>query len=248
MNPGGLMNLEHLSRALRSLLREKGWSQKAFAEALGVSLPTAKRWLKGEGIALADWLRSLEAAGISWAELLERAGGISSDQFSYTLAQEEALSRTPGLLAYFDLLLGGDSPTSIARTHGLSKAQTAELLGQLARQKLIDWLPKDRVRLLVKGEPRWNAAGPLAKKFRRQTLREFTEQFGEDAERMRIGLYELSEESLTVIPSLLTEVLEKLRQRELRDARGAARRKKACVILGSAAFTPSIFRLPTRSR
>jgi transcriptional regulator with XRE-family HTH domain len=238
---------EQLSQALRSLLKDKGWSQAAFAGALGISIPTAKRWLKGEGLLLRDWLRALETLGLTLPELLERAGEGSS-QFFYSAEQEGALARTPSLLAYFDLLLAGETPAAIARTHGVAKTDTAHFLGRLAKLKLIEWLPKDRVRLLVTGEPRWNPAGPLAAKFRRQTLREFTDRFGDDPASLRIGIYGLSEESLRSLPSLFGEVLETLRRRELGDRRQAGRTRKVTVLLGAAPLTPSMLELPTRNR
>jgi len=238
------MPFNHLTLALRQLLREKGCSQAAFAKALGISLPTAKRWLRGEGISFQDWLRALEASGISLGELIERAGLDNYRQFSYSPAQDKALAQTPGLLAYFDQLLAGKAPAEIARAHRLPKTATAQYLGALAKVGLIEWLPKDRARLLVRGEPRWNPQGPLAQKFRRQTLREFTDRFGDDPGALRLGIYELSEETEGALPGLFTEFLEKLRHREISDARSPRARRKVTVVVGGARLLPAMLRLP----
>ncbi|RZA09795.1 MAG: XRE family transcriptional regulator [Proteobacteria bacterium] len=237
------MDITLLQSAFRAILREKGISQPKLAALAGVSLPTAKRWVKGEGISLQEWLKLLTLIGVSLPELLERAGAAGSAHFTYTPSQEEALASTRGLLAYLDLLLGGKTPAAIAKAHALSNAVTSQYLAKLEKVGLIEWLPKDKVRLLIKGEPRWNPAGPLAKKFRRQTLRELTDAYGDDPAAFRIGVYDLSSASRAMISEMNDKFFETLRLREIEDRRRHEKLDKFTVAIGRAGFIPSMLRL-----
>ncbi len=53
------------------------------AQMLGVSLPTIKRWFSGQGLALGDLLRLLDALGLSLKELASMTGE-ESGRFFFT--------------------------------------------------------------------------------------------------------------------------------------------------------------------
>lgn len=232
-----------LSQQLRASLKELNLTHEQFARRLGVSLPTARRWLKGEGISLSDWGRVLETLGLDLEEFVRKAGVPSKRQFTYTEAQEAALANTPGLLAYLDLLLAGKTAGQIAKAHSLKAADSTYYLAKLEKLELIEWLPGDRVKVLVEGEPRWNPGGPLAKKFREQILRDFLATYSTRPENLRAGIYRLSAASQAQLGALSAELLRKLRTLELNDKDEGARTDAVTVLLGQGAFLPTILKL-----
>lgn len=234
---------EKLSQQLRASLKELNLTHEQFARRLGVSLPTARRWLKGEGISLSDWGRVLETLGLDLEEFVRKAGMPSKRQFTYTEAQETALANTPGLLAYLDQLLAGRTPAQITKSHGLKATDTTQFLAKLEKLALIEWLPNDRVKVLLEGEPRWNPGGPLAKKFREQILRDFLTTYSSRPENLRAGIYRLSPSSRVQLETLTAELLRKLRSLELNDKDEGARTEAITVLLGQGAFLPAILKL-----
>jgi transcriptional regulator with XRE-family HTH domain len=139
-------------------------SQKELALAADVSLPTIKRWLAGRGVSLEQMEKLATLLGLSLTEIATSVEQVPP-HFTYSREQEEYFAAKPAYLAFFDHLLRGHSPAQIAKRHGLSKSVTQRLLSRLDRMGLVEWLPEDRVRLRVTGEPRWMVNGPLARKY-----------------------------------------------------------------------------------
>lgn len=230
------MALSPFSRPIQQTLRERNITQVEFAQTLRVSLPTLKRWLRGEGVLLKDWVRMAEALGMSLREIVESVEAQSTRQFTYTEVQEQALAEDPGLLGFFDALLYGHTPAQIARRVGWTAARLNQRLARLEKLGLIEWLPRNRVRLKVQGEPRRRPGGALSQKFRRSVLQTFWEQ---EARMVGIGFYRLSEDSAQVLRQGQRDLQEKARGLEIRDrARGGASVKAVTLLQGLGLFEP----------
>lgn len=161
---------------VRNKAKSQGLTQSELATKLGVSLPTIKRWYGGGTITLESLQRLVAEVGLTLTEVFSSLEETASETFHYTEEQEHFFSENPDYLAYFDNLLRGQSPSQIQKKFHMSERKSVQYLGKLDKLKLIAWLPKNKVKLLVKGEPVWKTGGELAKKLRSDIFRSFIER------------------------------------------------------------------------
>lgn len=132
------------------MLRAGGWTARRLADELGVGEATAKRWLAGRGLTLEGLDRLADIAGTDIAELSRLAEGAGEGLAQeLTLAQERALSQDAFLSFLFIVILGGYSPTEVAKDFDVTPRQMEAALLRLERLALIDRRPGWRVRPLV---------------------------------------------------------------------------------------------------
>lgn len=196
-----------LSRVIKQELKAKGFGIKAFSKKLGVSEPTLKRWLVGTGLSLKDWLRMLEVLDLSLEEAINRADLPSVNQFEYTEKQEEVLSRTSGLLAFFQHLLEGQSAKRIASQYELTKKSVAFYLRKLDDLGLIRWEQDLNCKLLRNGEPVWKKNGPLARTFRTKAFTELVAAHKETG-KLRLAIYNMPLADIQELEKKINEVFQ----------------------------------------
>jgi transcriptional regulator with XRE-family HTH domain len=160
---------------IKNKAKSQGLTQNDLAEKLGVSLPTIKRWYAGGTITLESLKLLVNQVGLSLTEVFSSIEESTLETFHYTEDQEYFFSTNPAYLAYFDNLLIGNTPSQIQKKFHMSEKKTVQYLSKLDKLKLIEWLPKNKVRFLVKGEPVWKSGGPLAVKLRNDIFKSFLE-------------------------------------------------------------------------
>lgn len=151
----------------------QGVTQQDLANDLNVSLITIKRWYAGKGLKISNLEMLCNKLSINISEVMNLASESTLKTFYYTKDQEEALAHEPKLLALFDLLIGGFTISKIKKKYKIEDRAITVLLLKLDKIKLIELGSDNKIRLLVEGEPTWNPAGPLTKKFRLQMINEF---------------------------------------------------------------------------
>lgn len=151
---------------VKSKAKSLGLTQNQLARKLGVSLPTIKRWYGGGTVTLESLQLLVNEVGLTLTEVFSSIEESTSETFQYTEEQEHFFSANPDYLAYFDNLLRGLSSSQIQKKFRMSERKSVQYLSKLDQMKLIEWLPKNKVRLLVKGEPVWKVGGALATKLR----------------------------------------------------------------------------------
>ena len=171
--------MKDLSLQVMKIVKNKakslGLTQNDLAKRLKVSLPTIKRWYGGGTITL-ESLHSLVAeVGLTLTEVFSSFENKVCENFQYTEEQEFFFSSNPDYLAYFDNLLRGLIPAQIQKKFKLTEKKTILYLSKLDKLKLIEWMPKNKIRLLVKGEPIWKADGVLAISQRAKIFQSFIE-------------------------------------------------------------------------
>ncbi|MGE0631856.1 MAG: hypothetical protein AB7O96_05585 [Pseudobdellovibrionaceae bacterium] len=180
-----------INKVVKSAIKSQGLTYPLLAKRLHVSVPTIKRWLRSEGLSVQQWLEFLSAVGLSLSDVASAISEPSADQFEYTEKQETLLAETPGVLAFFQSLLSGETPVEIQKTHGLSKQSIIFYLKKLDEISLVVWTEGLACKLKVRGEPKWKKGGPLAKKFRDRLLNDFIwPRKNEDC--FRLGIYEVT--------------------------------------------------------
>lgn len=196
-----------LSRVIKQELKAKGFGIKTFSKKLGISEPTLKRWLVGTGLSLKDWLRMLEVLDLSFEDVINRADLPSVNQFEYTEKQEEVLSKTLGLLAFFQQLLQGCSAKKIASQHELTKKSVAFYLRKLDDLGLIRWERDLNCKLLRHGEPVWKKNGPLARTFRAKAFAELVVA-NKETGKLRLAIYNIPFADLQELESKINDTFQ----------------------------------------
>ncbi len=232
---------------IRDIIKEKGYTQEEFAQMMGVSLPTLSRWLRGEGLLFQDLNVMLEKLGVKLSELAMLAEGDVANKFTYTNEQEDAFVSTEGLLAFFDQLLNGKTASNIARSFKLNERSMNFYLSKLDKLKLIEWLPNNKVKIIVSGEPSWIVGGPLSQKFRKQIINEHIQNHLNNREMLRMGVYSLTVDSNKKINEKFQELMETIRMLEIKDTNSGLPKKLTTVILGYGQNdVPILTKIPNR--
>jgi transcriptional regulator with XRE-family HTH domain len=201
---------------LKSALQAQGITQAEAARRLRVSLPTLKRWLRGEGLDLASLERLLQLGGLTLTEWAQRTESATARTFHYTLEQERTLARHPELLALWDALLH-QVPLKVALEEASLKGHAATLaLKSLEGIGLIERLPKNKIKLLLQGEPHWRPEGALAQAFRRKAIQALIDSTRSQPNALKMGVYRLLPEDLPRLKAQLQELRETLRSAEIR--------------------------------
>lgn len=191
---------------VKNKAKSQGLTQNDLAKKLGVSLPTIKRWYAGGTITLESLKLLVNQVGLSLTEVFSSIEESALETFHYTDEQEYFFSTNPDYLAYFDNLLRGNTPSQIQKKFHLPEKKTVQYLSKLDKLKLIEWLPKNKVRLLVKGEPVWKVGGPLAVKLRNDIFKSFIES--ERKSETQFFLHDYLEEDRKEISRKIQDVVE----------------------------------------
>ncbi len=199
--------MDQINRVIKAAAKSQGLTYSLLAKRLGVSVPTIKRWLRGEGISIQQWMGLIGAIGVRLSDVASALDEPSADQFEYSEKQEKVMSDTVGLLAFFQSLILGNSPMEIMKEHSLSKVSISSYLKQLDEIGLVGWTEGMTCKLKVQGEPKWRKNGPLSKKFREQLFNQFIwPRKNEDC--FRLGIYELTKKDKQDLSGLIEKVFE----------------------------------------
>src|SRR3989338_8851300 len=144
------LDMKELLAVVKGAIQAQGISQEELAKRVGVSIPSIKRWLRGEGILLNQWIKLITALDLSLPDISSQLYSRDRGQFEYTEQQEEALANTPGLLAFFDLILRGKNTNEIIDQYRLPIWQVSDFLMKLDDIRLIRWGLGNKVKILVR--------------------------------------------------------------------------------------------------
>lgn len=203
-----------LTRLLKQALKAKGLTYKDVASHLGMTEAGIKRSFSLKTFSLQRFEQLCSLAGTSLEDL---SSGISSHKeqkvHEYTMEQEKFFSENPLCLAVFDQLLNRETVRKTERKLKLSKRQTSTSLRALERIGLIEWLPKDRVRVLV-SDVKWRENGPLRRKFSKLAKEEFLHhQFSGKNETFTFSIIKLTPKSLNELNLRLKELFTEFSQK-----------------------------------
>lgn len=204
------MNSERIlqiNKLIKASAKSQGLTYAQLAKRLGVSEPTVKRWLRGDGISIQQWVQLIDTIGLRFADIASALDEPTLDEFEYSEKQERTLAESEGLLAFFQSLLLGSSPVEIMKHHSLSKMSVSVYLKKLDEIGLIEWTEGMTCKLKFQGEQRWKKNGPLSKKFREKLFNQFIwPRKNEDC--FRLGIYELTKKDGQDLKDLVAKIFE----------------------------------------
>lgn len=174
--------------ALKRCLRENGITYARVAVELGLSESSVKRLFATRNLSLRRMDHICRLAGMEVSDLLRIIEEQSQrvDELSEDVEAEVVRNTRLMLVAY--LLLNNWRPQDITAHYEFTEVECLHLLIRLDRLKLIELLPGNRVRLLVKRSFRWRADGPIERFIRAQVQQKFFDSSFSDTNECRLML------------------------------------------------------------
>lgn len=189
-----------LVETLKRSLRSRGITYAELAKRLGMAEQSVKRMFSLGAFTLRRLEQILEALDMDLYELAKSARKNDAGPAELSLEQEKALAADEKLLSVFWLLLNGWTVTRIAEAFAVSPAQLALACARLDRVGLIEWGPRERVRMRVTKDFRWRAGGPVKRAYGSRVMQEFLgSRFEAGLELLRFETREMSRASAAVL-------------------------------------------------
>lgn len=217
----------HLVDTLKRCLRAKGLTYCDLADALGLSESSIKRLFSEKTFSLQRFEEVCRYLDMSVYDLARLAATHDDRRVDLlTDEQETALAEDPVLLTFYYLLLIGWKPRRIAKRLKLDEPGQTLCLTRLDRLKLIELMPRNRVRLLTDSRISWSVTGPVRRRYESQVKREFVGVAFDDAdEKLTLEVNELSDASIKVLLRRIDGLVEEFTELAEID-RGLPREQK----------------------
>jgi DNA-binding Xre family transcriptional regulator len=178
-----MAQVDQLVDELKRHLKAARITYAALAADLGLSESSVKRMFARRNFSLRRLQQICDRLGIEIADLVEKLNERRSYITELTPEQEQALLADPKLLLMTYLLINGWPLRSITASFEIDDREAESLLIRLHRAKIIELLPRNRVKLLTARNFRWRRNGPVQRFFQQQVQHEFLDSsFSGDGE------------------------------------------------------------------
>lgn len=219
--------------ALKKCLKARGLTYRDVAPALGVSEASVKRIFSERTFTLArleDLCRYLDMNIYELAKMTQMFAEDEPRELSDS--QEQGLANDPTRLVYFYLLINGWSPARIARKFQLDQSHNTRMLAALDRLKLIELLPRSRVRLLTGRRINWRHGGPVRRLYEGRVKAEFlASRFGGADEMLRFESGELSDASIKLLRRKMKRLAQEFDEFAELDMHQPAEKKRSFALM-----------------
>lgn len=217
--------------ALKKLLKLKGIVYQDLAQGLELSLPSIKRLFSTGDISLNRLDKICDIAGIDFTDLLKLME-LSKEKSAAQLTEEQEnfLSENLHAMAYLELLFLGYTPLRIQEEYGLTQAQGHKNLRALDRYKLIEWLPRDKVRLKVSDMIRLRPDSKLSQILREKGVKSFlNHEFKGELCYQEFMTFKASKESIKKLNSKLRTLFQEIAQEGIMEGKAGIEAESAAV-------------------
>ena len=199
--------------ALKKSVRARGLTYAELARRLRLSEASVKRMFSRGTFTLARIEEVLAAVDLDLYEVARLTRGAAAGPPALTYEQELGLARDERLLAVFWLVLNGWTFDEIVTAFSITRTELTVGLARLEKLKLIEWGPRERVRLRVARDFVWRPGGPAKKAYARRAMAEFVHaRFDAPLEMIRFEPRELSAESAALLKTKVERLVAEFNQ------------------------------------
>lgn len=207
-----MIQQEKISKTLKNIIKSKGFNYKNIAERLELSEASVKRLFSHNKFTLDQLVLICEVLNIELYELCRLALTNKTDGNQLTLSQEQFLVDNPKYFITFYLLLNKWALDDIQIEYKLSLPELVHHLTQLDKQKIIELLPGNHVKLCVERPIRWIKKGPILEKYASMVKSEFiNSDFSQDGT-LYFEAGELSPHSAALIKNEIEQFSKKIQK------------------------------------
>jgi hypothetical protein len=220
--------------ALKKSVRARGLTYAALARELKLSEASVKRMFSRGTFTLARIEEILGVLELELHEILQMVRSAAADPAELSHEQEGALAKDERLLSVFWLVLNGWRFDPILAGFAISRSELTLALARLDKLRLIEWGPRERLRLRVSEDFQWRAGGPVKKAYGRRVMREFLDaRFDQPLELLRFESRVLSAESAAVLKRRLERLVAEFNELAEVDSTVPAGRRIGVALLAA---------------
>lgn len=162
-----------LIKTLKQVIRQQGKTYKDVAVALELSEASVKRLFAEKTFSLERFEKVCEFVGMDISELVLLMEQQAELITNLSFAQEKELVANVQLLLVAVCLLNHWRFDEIIATYDINQHQCIQLMAKLDRMKIIQLLPKNRVKRMVDRSFSWLPNGPIQRFYERNVQAEF---------------------------------------------------------------------------
>ncbi len=163
-----------LIQTLKKTLKSYGLTYADVAQHLNLSEASIKRLFSETNISLARLDQICELMNMEISDLVRQMREQSENRISgLSKAQEREIASDIGLLLVTVCVLNHWSLKDIVEHFTLTKPQCIQYLATLDRLKLIELLPKNKIKLLISAHFKWRENGAIQHFFQKNVLADF---------------------------------------------------------------------------
>lgn len=219
--------------ALKKSVRSRGLTYAQLARRLQLSEASVKRMFSRGTFTLARIEEVLDAVELDLYDVARMSRGPNGGT-PLTHEQELGLARDERLLGVFWLVLNGWSFDEIVTSRALTRTELTIAFARLEKLRLIEWGPRERVRLLVPRDFAWRPGGPAKKAYAKRAMAEFLDgRFDAPLELIRFEPRELSLESAAALKRKLERLLAEFNEMAEADSALPSGRRVAVALLAA---------------
>ena len=162
-----------LIKTLKQTLKAHGKTYQDVAQALGLSEASVKRLFSQQNFSLERLEQVCQLMGLEISSLVQLMNETTPQLRHLSVDQELEITQDLALLLTTVCVLNRWSMADIMAFYQFSEHEMIQKLAHLDRLKLIELLPKNRIKLLVSPNFRWLDKGPIQRFFQQRIATEF---------------------------------------------------------------------------
>ncbi len=221
-----------LISALKKTLKAHSIPYRKVAGALDLSEASVKRLFSQRNFTLERLERICQLMDLTIADLVKIADAENPAMSELTEAQEKELVSDFKLLLVAVLVIEGWVFEDILTHYDLTEPEAIQRLARLDRLKLIELLPKNRIKLLIAPNFAWRKNGPIEKFFTQNVKEAFLRSRFDQSDEALLFLYGLlSDRSNAVIQRRLEQVAKEFNELHQEDLQLPLEQRQGCSMI-----------------
>lgn len=162
-----------LLSTLKQELRKQGKTYKDVASVLNLSEASVKRLFSEQSFSLERLDKVCELLELEFSDLVRLMELNINLTSRLSLAQEKELVSDTKLLLMAHFLINGLLFSEVISEYDISEAEGIQLLAKLDRMRIIELLPGNRVKMMIKKNFQWIDNGPIQRFYKKVIQPEF---------------------------------------------------------------------------
>ncbi|MER2491508.1 helix-turn-helix domain-containing protein [Catenovulum sediminis] len=172
-----------LTQALKSALKAHGKTYADVATHLQLTEASVKRLFAEQSFSLSRFDKVCRMLGLEITDIVQMMQAQQPQLKQLTIEQEKEITQDMSLLLITVCVLNKWTIEDIMQYNNFSQSQCIQKLAHLDRLKIIELLPRNKIKLLVSPNFQWIKNGPIQQFFQTQLGKEyFNAAFREDEE------------------------------------------------------------------
>lgn len=198
-----------LVKALKQLLKANHFTYRSVGEQLNLSEASVKRMFAHSQITLERIDMICEMMGIELSDVFQYMQQMSARISQLTIEQEKKIVSDRKLCLMTVCVINHWSLADILSYFNLSELECIQYLAVLDKLKLIELLPKNKIKLLISPGFRWIANGPIQQFFQQYVLADYmSTDFKNNNEEMICQFGMLTAESSAILKKKLRHLAQ----------------------------------------